>query len=341
MKNQRYYLTAPRTLEMKEEIVPHPGQGELLVRIRAALTCGTDMKMLQRGHPKLSLPAPFGHEASGVVEAIGRDVADFKEGDRVMFPISAPCGKCAYCALGRENLCTTLMKEKLWGTFATYIIVPAHIASWQTYRIPRDISFPEAALLDPFASVVFSWQSIPLRPPGPVVILGTGAIAYMHVLLAFERGFSPVIIAGRRSQRFSAFKELGTQILHFDETIVEGVRDLTDGLGAEVVIDTTGAPEVWGVGLALCRGGGTYMAFAGCEEGTEACLDTTLLHYEQLTVVGSFHYDRQAVAATYGAITSRKYPLLNLFSGTYSLADLPDALEEVKAGRGFKYVIEP
>lgn len=339
--NRRYYLSAPGKLEMKEEPVPEPGPGDLLIRVRATLTCGTDLKMLQRGHPKLSLPTPFGHEASGTVVSTGKDVREFQEGDRVMFPVSAPCGTCSYCRMGRENLCDTLMEKKLWGTYADYFLVPAHVVSWQTYHIPEGITFAEAALLDPLASVLFAWQSMRVHPSGAVVVLGTGAIALLHALIARDWGFSPVIVIGRRPNRFSVYEKLGISPFLQGSDARERVKEMTDGLGGELVIDTTGVPEMWKPGMELLRGGGTYLAFAGCEEGTEARLDTTLLHYEQLTLTGSFHYDRRAVASAYSVIAGKTYPLHYLISGEYPLENVPDVMEKLNDGKGFKYVIVP
>ncbi len=326
---------------MIEEAVPAAGPGELLVRVQAGLTCGTDMKMFDRGHPKLTFPTPFGHEASGDVVEVGEGVEGFQEGDRVMFPISAPCGTCSYCRINRENLCHTLMEKKLWGTFSDYIVIPSHIVSWQTYTIPERVSYAEAALLDPLASVIFSWQRVKINVPGPLVITGAGAIALMHAWIARERNFEPIFIAGRRPNRLEVFKQYGFETVIMDENLPEIIRSRTDGLGAEVVIETSGNADLWEPGIACLRGGGTFMAFAGCEEGTFTRVDVTALHYEQLTIAGSFHYDRRAVAATYTAIVSGTYPLHQLFSDTYDLPSLPEALDRLRGGEGFKFVIKP
>lgn len=309
--------------------------------MQAGLTCGTDLKMFERGHPKLEFPTPFGHEAAGFVDATGDNVTLFSPGDRVMFPISAPCGTCPYCLLDRENLCDSLMKNKMWGTFSDYIIVPGHIVEWQTYVIPDQVPFREAALLDPFASVLFSWNQLTLYPGGGIVILGAGAIAYLHALVALDRGFRPVMVVGRRPGRLAVFSNLDVDVLIHDHRIREKILDRTGGLGAELVIETTGSPEIWETGLLLARGGGTVLAFAGCEEGSTACIDTTRLHYDQLTVLGSFHYDRRAVSETYSILAARQFDLSPLFSGTYPLEELPGVLDLLIRGEGMKYVLEP
>ncbi len=124
-------LERPRTIKVREVPTPEPAEGELLVKVKAALTCGTDLKAYLRGHSLIPMPGPFGHEFSGVIAARGRGAGRFKVNDAVMSVHSAPCLNCAYCAKGLFNLCEDLMSSKVLGAFSEYILIP------RTYSPPE------------------------------------------------------------------------------------------------------------------------------------------------------------------------------------------------------------
>lgn len=337
------FLTAPGCLEIRDIPSPQPGPGELVVRIRAALTCGTDLKTWRRGHPKIPLPSPFGHEFAGTVTAVGAGVSAFRPGDPVMAVHSAPCGGCFYCRAGQENLCEAVMETKVLGAFAEEILLPAHIVERNLYPKPERLSFEAAAFLEPLACVVYAAHVQPLRAGETVMIVGGGPIGLLFVLLARARGAGRIIVAGRRPPRLRQASQLGADlVIDVDrEDALARVLAATGGRGADQVVECTGRPEVWEISPRLVRKGGRILLYGGCPGGTTATFDTGRLHYDQITLQGAFHFTPRAVAEARELLVSATIDVLPLISGRFPLTQVEIALHLLQAGEGLKYVILP
>ncbi len=305
--------------------VPKIGPGDVLVRVRAALTCGTDVKVFRRGYHARMIqpPALFGHELAGDVVAIGPDVPNFKADDRVVAANSAPCGTCHFCLRDKENLCSDLLFNN--GAYAEYIRIPERIVRTNMYSIPEHVSYQDAALVEPLACVLRGLEETGVRPGDTVAVIGLGPIGMMFVRLAKTVYQARVIAVGRRQSQLDRALRMGA-----DETVLnnEGadpvgpVRALTGGRGADVVIEAVGLPEVWQLAVKLLSRGGVINFFGGCPTGTEVGIDTHLLHYSELTLKASFHHTpalvRKALdTVSRGFITARDMvnrvePLSNL-----------------------------
>ena len=151
---RRAVLFAPGDLRLCDFTPPHPGPGELLLRVKCALSCGTDLKTYRRGHPMWRLPTPFGHEFAGVVVEAGEGVTRFKAGDELMAAPTAPCEKCFFCLRGQENLCPQAMEKMVMGAYADFLLLPAHVVARNAFRKPPALAFEEAALLEPLSCIV-------------------------------------------------------------------------------------------------------------------------------------------------------------------------------------------
>jgi len=138
-------LVEPGRLELRQVVPPHPGPGEILLKVECALSCGTDLKAFRRGHPMWPMPAPFGHEFAGVVAEAGDGVADFKVGDALMAAPTAPCGACFYCGRGQENLCAQAMRQMVLGGYADYLLIGAHVVARNAFHKPADLPFERAS----------------------------------------------------------------------------------------------------------------------------------------------------------------------------------------------------
>lgn len=347
-------LVQPRQIELREAPIPEPGPGEILVRIEAATTCGTDLKMFRRGHPLFPFPITFGHEFSGTVAAIGAGVRAYREGDAVMAVHSAPCGECRYCRRGLFNHCVTLIETMALGAYAEYVKLPARHVAQNVYRKPPELSFAEASLLEPLACCVYGLRMLRLDgPPGtdpnslgdesPVVVLyGAGPISliFLRVLVGYFNARA-VVVARRDAPRETA-RRLGATLAVSPEDAANAVRDLTGGFLADIAIDATGQPEVWERCVDLVDLGGQVLFFGGCPSQTSVTLDTHRLHYDQIAVYGAFHFDPAAVREAARLLTERRVDLRPLLTGTYPLTELPDVFSRLDSGHGgIKDVIRP
>jgi len=273
--------------------VPEIGRGDVLVRVRAALTCGTDVKVFRRGyHARMIVPpALFGHELGGDIVAMGKDVRGFKMGQRVVAANSAPCGACFYCQHNQENLCEDLLFNN--GAYAEYIRIPERIVRRNMYEVPDHVSYQDAALVEPLACVLRGLEESGVRAGDTVAVIGLGPIGMMFVRLAKAVCNARVIAIGRRPQQLLRASRMGADetVLNCDGADVVGpVHEMTQGRGADVVIEAVGLPEVWQLAIKLLRRGGVVNFFGGCPDGTNLSLDTNLLHYSELTCKASFHH---------------------------------------------------
>ncbi len=338
-----YFLTRPGALEMQNVPQPEPGEGEVVLRIRAALTCGTDIKTFLRGHPKFPMPMPFGHEFSGDVAKAGRGVTTVREGDAVMATPTAPCGECYFCLREQENLCDTVMPTMVHGAYGEYVKLPARVVRTNLYRKPPGVSYGLAALLEPLSCVMHGLSLAPVRQDDRVVLIGAGAISLLHLLALRARGVLDVTVIGRTARRLHNAADLGAARV-FRGTI-EAARNeilaLTQGRGADVVIECTGQAEVWEGAPHLVRRGGTVVFFGGCPPGTVVRLDTQRVHYDQLRLISPFHFTPRAVQAAHQLLIRPDFNGEALISGRYPLEALPAALAAHRAGEGIKFLIEP
>lgn len=338
-----FVLWEPGSMSLCELPSPVPGPDEIVLRVRAALTCGTDIKTLLRGHPKFSTPTLFGHEFAGEVAALGAGVRGLREGDAVMAVPTAPCGSCYFCVRGQENLCATAMDAYALGAFAEYVRLPAHVVGTNVYPKPASLSYPVAALLEPLSCVVHGLETVPVHGDDTVVLLGAGAISLLHLLTLRTLGVDHIVVVGRRPRRADHARRLGaTEVLVGNlEAARERVRARTGGRGADVVIECTGQVEVWEAAPGFARRGGTVVLFGGCPPGSHVSVDTQRLHYDQLRLTSPFHFTPRAVRRAYELLTSEGFEGHTLISGVYPLAQLPQALDAHQRGDGIKFAVIP
>jgi len=321
--------------QIRVEDVPEPAlkPGEVRIRIEAALTCGTDLKVFKRGyHARMIVPpAVFGHELAGVLSEVSADAAGWKTGDRVVVANSAPCGSCFYCREGRENLCDDLLF--LNGAYAESIVVPARLVQKNLLHLKPETAFRDAALVEPLACVVLGVEDAQLRPGRNVLVLGTGPIGLMFVALARHLG-SHVTAAGRGETRLQAARKLGAQSV----IDTSGHADLLLAVQAQTsapfdaVIEAVGKPEVWEAAVRLVRKGGIVNFFGGCPSGTTVSLDTALIHYSNLTLLASFHHTPRTIRRALELIEAGVIRADDFVNGECPLSQLPQLFKSMAAG---------
>jgi L-iditol 2-dehydrogenase len=311
-------------LQVEPVAVPTIESGDILVRVKVALTCGTDVKVFRRGyHARMIVPpAVFGHELAGDVVAVGEGVDNFTVGQRVVAANSAPCEACFFCRRGLQNLCEDLLFNN--GAYAEYIRIPARIVQRNTYLIPNHVGYQDAALVEPLACVIRGFEETSPREGDTIAITGLGPIGLMFVKLAKLYGCR-VIAVGRRKTQLDRAAALGADELVVGDdgsNPVKAIRAMTGGRGADIAIEAVGKPQTWEWAVNMVRRGGTVNFFGGCPNDSTVQLDTALLHYSEITCKASFHhtpaYIQKALELvcaghiTAGFFVNREEPLANL-----------------------------
>lgn len=309
--------------------------GEVRVEIRAALTCGTDLKVYKRGYHARMLkpPCTFGHEFAGTISEITPEATGWKVGERVVAANSAPCGECPSCQRGQEQLCDDLMF--LNGAYAESIVVPARLVEKNLLRIRAATDFADAALTEPLACVVQGVQDLALQPRERVLVIGAGPIGLMFVALA-RAAHCEVTIAGRGELRLKKAWRLGaTAIVDVAgrEDLVAAVRENSAGAAPfDVVIECVGQPATWEASVQLVRKGGRVNLFGGCPSGTTVTLDTTLLHYSALTLLASFHHTPRTIRRALQHIETGTIRAADFVDGLNGLSELPGLFRAMTSG---------
>lgn len=319
-----------RIQEIPEAALQH---GEVRVAIRAALTCGTDLKVFRRGyHAKMIVPpAVFGHEFAGTIAEIGAGVEGWKTGDRVVSANSAPCGRCFHCECAQEHLCDDLLF--LNGAYAESIVIPARIVERNLLRLQSATPFADAALTEPLACVVQGLEESRVAAGQRLLVIGCGPIGLMFVRLAAHAG-AQVTAVGRGEGRLTAARRLGAAQVIDAAAQPEWYKDpqLREPRGFDVVIEAVGKPEVWEQAVQVVRKGGLVNFFGGCPAGTSITLDTGLVHYSNLTLVASFHHTPRSIRRALRWIEDGVIQASDFVDGRTSLTALPDLLRSMAAG---------
>jgi L-iditol 2-dehydrogenase len=314
-------LHAPGDLRIESVAEPSPGPGEVVLEIGAALSCGTDVKSVARGHPSIAgYPSRLGHEFAGVVRSVGHGVVGVAPGDRVFCGDSAPCGACRPCARGRESLCEDL--QYLLGGFAEQVLVPERIAAKNLHRVPDGLDLRLAALAEPLGCVVHALDA-PTLPGDTAAVLGAGSLGLMHCALLASAG-ARVVVLDPHPERLAAAARFGAA-----ETVV-AVRGPADVRrvpgGADIVVEAVGRPESWELAVAMAAPGGTVNLFGGCARDSTFTVPTARVHYEQVTLTATYHHAPRYLARALEILAAGEWPWAELLGPEIPLELLPDAL---------------
>jgi L-iditol 2-dehydrogenase len=336
-------LVEPRRFEMREFKPHHPGPGEILLQVKCALSCGTDLKFYRRGHPLFKFPMPFGHEFSGVVAEIGPGVEGFRPGDELMAAPTAPCGKCFFCGRGQENLCAQVIDNMVMGAYADFLLLPAHVVGRNAFRKPAGLPFEEAALLEPLACVVHAQAMARPQSLETGLILGAGAFGLMHALMLKAAGVRRVVVAGRGDNRLRWAAELGADEVIDARTadVAQKTAALNGGYGPDLVIEATGQVSGWESALRCVRRGGRVVFFGGCAAGTSVQLDTRRMHYDGLTLLAPFHFRPVDVRRACELLAQRELGVERIINSRRTLNDLPEVFDLLERGEVLKCAIIP
>jgi L-iditol 2-dehydrogenase len=331
-----FVQTAVGAFEERELPVPRAGHGEVVLRVGAALTCGTDVKLLARGHPKIPLPVTMGHEACGEIVETGEAVAGFRVGDRVVPGVSGPCGRCRECRAGMPNLCATAHADRTWGAFAEFLRVPAGVVAANLHAVPASLADETAAFLDPLAAVLHGWDRLSPEA-GTLLVYGAGALGLLWAATARARGVPVVVAARGGAARLAIARAYGADVLD----LAKDRDDVLAERAPTLAVDCTGDPEVWRRLADLVAPGGKVLLFGGCAPGTEVAWAAERLHYSEISLVGSFHSTPADAREALRMLAAREVDPAPLLTERGTLADIPRFLAAQAAGEGIRYAVHP
>ncbi|MER7279376.1 zinc-dependent dehydrogenase [Dactylosporangium sp. NPDC000244] len=339
---------APGDVRIEDAPEPSPGPGDVKIRVRACSTCGTDVKILNFGHHHIVPPRVMGHEIAGEVVEAGADVQGWAPGDRVQVIAAIPCGQCAECRRGRMTVCPNQvsMGYHFDGGFAEYMIVPPNVLAVDGLnRIPDGLSFAEASVAEPLACVLNGQNLAGVGEGDDVVVMGSGPIGCLHVRLARARGAARVFLVDLNRERL----DLAANLVHPDAAIcgsetdvVDAVLKLTEGRGADVVITAAAAGAAQEQAVQMAARQGRISFFGGLPKDKPViALDSNLVHYRELTIVGANGSSPQHNKEALRLIAEGAVPVADLITHRLPLQDALDAFGIVARGEAIKVTVEP
>ncbi len=346
-------LYGPGDMRIEEVPTPRPGPGGLLVRVRAAAICGTDLRIFAFGFNRPELQGALhegrvlGHELAGDVVAAGGDVSEFAPGDRVTIAPNIGCGMCAECVRGLDHLCRRYdaVGVTLDGGFAEYVVFPGRaVARGNVCPIPAGLSYEESAVNEVLACCFNGMEACRVGPGDVVLVMGAGPAGAMHLLLARLAGARKVMITDLARERLGLVAKLGPDVV-IDlgrDDIGEATARETDGRGADVVIVACPSSEAQRQALGLAGVGGRVNFFGGLPRGREnVTLDTNLIHYKQLVVTGTTGSSAYQFRRTLGMLAGGRLDIKPVITRRFGLEDIQTAFEEARNSTGLKTVILP
>ncbi len=346
MKVTRFY--APGDVRIEEAPEPEAGPGEVKIRVRNCSTCGTDLKIYRYGHHRIDPPRVMGHEIAGEVVQVGAGVGGWSAGDRAQVIAAIPCGQCAECRADRMTVCPNQesMGYQYDGGFAEYMIVPAKVlAVGGLNPIPDGVGFDEASVAEPLACVLNGQELARVGPGDDVVVVGSGPIGCLHVRLARSRGAARVFLVElnrERLERAAALVAPDEALTPEDGDIAEQILKLTDGRGVDVAITAAASGKAQEQALRYTARQGRISLFGGLpQDAPTITLDSNLVHYRELTLVGANGSSPAHNARALELIATGAVPVKDLITHRLPLDGTLEALDVVSRGEAIKVTIEP
>ena len=329
--------------------IPKPviGDNDMLLEMKKAAICGTDMRILAGTKTKgVRYPSVIGHEMCGVIAEVGKNVTGFQVGDKVSIANVIPCGSCPACLAGRENACMNrkAIGYEFNGGFEEYVLIPEiAIKSGNVIKLPEDVSFTAGALIEPLSCCIRGLKNAGTGFNDTVLIVGAGPIGLMHMQLSKIAGAKQVIVSEPNEMRREVALELGADrvVDPTKENLEQIIKDATNGMGADVIVMAIGVPALVNSTLKLCKKGGTVNLFAGFAGTGECQIEVNTIHYNEINVNGSTAYKRADYLEAADMVITKKINLDKIATHTFKINEFQNAYEMCKSGKGLKVMIEP
>lgn len=345
MKAAAFY--GARDLVVEDVAVPEIAEEEILVRVRTASICGTDLRILKAGHASIppGTRRVLGHEVAGDVARVGSRVEGFSPGERVSFAPCVGCGRCDDCIAGDNNACANvrILGVAFDGGFQEYLRIPrSAVERGNVFRVPDSVSDAEAAVVEPMACCYRGQRQVDLGFRDTVVIVGAGPIGVLHTLLARLAGARRIIVSDVVTARLDKVRELGADVVvdGSSEDLKEVVLGETYDRGADVVITTVSSAAVQSQAVDLLAPKGRLCLFAGLSGSERVEIDTNRLHYQGLVLTGTTGASISNYAACLRLVAERRIDLAPVITGRFPLDRIHEAIEHSAARQSLKAVVE-
>ena len=328
-------------VRLEEMPVPEIGPGELLLKVSMCGICGSDVMEWYRIR---KAPRVLGHEAVGVVSAVGEEIGRYRKGERVFVSHHVPCNSCRYCLRGEHTACETLHSTNIDpGGFAVYARVPSINVDRGVFPLPADVTDEEGVFIEPLGCVIRGQGKLGLRPGQTVLILGSGISGILHIQLARSLGASRVIATDINEYRMRSAERFGADTVIDARDDVPGIaREANDGNAPECVVVSTAAPSAIKQAFESVDDGGRVLLFAPTPPGVEIPLDLNDLWSRQVTVTTSYAASPADLATALENIRSRKIRVREMVTHRLGLSEAGLGFRLVaEAGKSLKVVIEP
>ena len=340
-------LSGPNQFAPAEIEKPQIGPDEILLEMKAAAICGTDMRILTGKKTKgVRYPSVIGHEFCGVIAEVGADVKGYEVGEKVAVANVIPCHHCSSCLRGRTNACLDrkAIGYEFDGGFEEYIRIPSIcIENGNVVKLPEYMSYQAGALIEPLSCCIRGLKNAGTGFNDDVLIVGAGPIGLFHLQLSKIAGARKVIVSEPNEQRRKVALELGADLVvdPTKEDLPAIVDRETNGQGMDVIVMAIGVPALVNSTLKLCKRGGTVNLFAGFAGTGESTVEVNTIHYNEINVNGSTAYKLEDYLAAAEMIKSGKIDDDKIFTHRFKIEDFQKAYDVCVAGTGLKVIIEP
>jgi L-iditol 2-dehydrogenase len=339
MKVAMYYNN--NDVRIEEMPVPSIGDNELLVEVKSSGICGSDVMEWYRIK---KAPRILGHEITGDIVEIGKNVKKYKVGDRVFVSHHVPCYTCSFCLNNQQTLCHTLHSTNFYpGGFAEYLRVPEINVNRGVFVLPKEISYDEGAFIEPLACVVRGLKKAKMKPAQTILIIGSGISGLLHIKLAKAWKAEKILATDVEEYRLKAAKKFGADVvINAEDDVPEKIKKHHDGKLADLVVLCTGALPAIQQALHSVEAGGTILFFAPTEPGVNVPFPLFELWNKQITMVSTYAGSPEDINTAIDLIKSKKVNVVNMISHILPLSEAAKGFQLVtKAKDSMKVILKP